>query len=115
MTDVSDATGQPPDEHASDAQFLEIAHGDRGVARHFRHSLEVLRDSTDDPGFAALVDDIVAGRKPPRALARSAAFDRVVAPRLAQATTYLASLDPAERARLEEQGRRELAELGEDD
>lgn len=105
------ADASPPLDPAVQAAFLDVAHGDRGLAKHFRDSLELLRDKTTDPGFLAVIDDVLAGRKPPRALARSAAFDRVVAPRLEQYTLYLATLTPEERDALAEQGRAQLAEL----
>jgi len=105
----------PPDPEAAERHFLHLTHGDRGAARHFRDSLESIRDTVDDPQLTTLVEDILAGRTPPRALVSSAAFNRAVAPRLAQVSERLNRLDPAQRAQLVEQGRRELAELGEKD
>ncbi|MQA85807.1 MAG: hypothetical protein GEV03_14600 [Streptosporangiales bacterium] len=60
--------------------MIDIARGDPVRSRQLRAALKTLRDRSNDREFRRLVDDVLAGRRALRDVARTQTFDRVVTP-----------------------------------
>jgi hypothetical protein len=91
--------------------LLDIARGDLARSRVLRASLQILRDSSKDPAFQAMVDEIMAGRKSLREASRSAVFDENVADKAESGARWFRGLSEEERESLSEQGKEQMARL----
>ena len=83
---------------------LDIARGDPARSKILRSSLKVLRDSSKDPEFRAMVDDILSGRTSFRKAIADPAFDRTIAEKAETGIRWFRELSDEERARLTEEG-----------
>lgn len=87
--------------------LLGITAQDAGLDRQLRDTLRTLRDSTT-PELRDLLDDVLAGRRSLREVARSPEWDSAVAPAAQQATEQWSALPPEQREALVQQGAEQL-------
>jgi hypothetical protein len=91
--------------------MIDIARGDLARSRQLRAALETLRDHSDDRAFKGLVDDVLAGRRGLRDIARTQAFDRAVTPLAQDFGRRYDELSDEEREQLARQGEEEYERL----
>src|SRR5665647_201890 len=96
---ISDQPEQP---------LLPLAAHDPGLDRRLRRDLATLRDRAAGTDLAMLLDDVLAGRRSLREVARTKAFDDVVAPAAQKMSEQWSVLSQDEKDALVESGRREL-------
>lgn len=94
--------------------LLDIARGDAARSRQLRSSLRVLRDRTENPEFRKLLDEVLAGRKGMREVARTSLFDQVVTPRVQQAVERLREMPEEEKQRRAAQAEAQLERFREE-
>ncbi|AEI13633.1 hypothetical protein [Cellulomonas gilvus] len=90
--------------------LLGITAQDAGMDRMLRRSLTELRDQNAGTPLGDLLDDVLAGRRSLRDVARTPEFDAAVAPAAQKATQQWAALSPEERDTLVAQGKAQLEE-----
>lgn len=89
----------PPEE-----PMIDIARGDPTRSRQLRAALETLRDRSDNREFRRLVDDVLAGRRGLRDVARTQAFDSVVTPLAQEFGRRYEEMSEEDREQLSRQG-----------
>jgi hypothetical protein len=90
--------------------LLGITVQDAGMDRMLRRSVVELRDRSAGTPLADLLDDVLAGRRSLRDVARTPEFDAAVAPAAREASEQWANLSPEERDALVAQGKATLEE-----
>jgi hypothetical protein len=90
--------------------LLGISARDAELDRRLRKDLVALRDWAPGIELANLLDDVLAGRRSLHDVARTSAFNDLVAPAVRQVTRRFAEPSPAEREALVEEGRLQQAE-----
>lgn len=95
-----------PDEHRR--PLLEITAHDPGMDRKLRRNLIALRDKSKGTEMADLLDDVLAGRKSLREVARTSAWNDAVAPAVDKMMEQWAKLSDPEKQVLAAQGREQL-------
>jgi hypothetical protein len=93
---------------SEDEPTLDIAHGNRQLARHLRAALELLRDRAHNDDFRRLTDDVLASRASLRDVYFTPAFAAGIDHGVEQFTQHFDKLSPEERDQLVEQGRQAL-------
>lgn len=94
--------------HQDPEPTLDVAHGDRVIARHLTESLRLLRARSEDEGFRRLVDDVLAGRRSLREVYATPEFAAGINPGVEEFARRYEKLDRDERERLAEEGQRQL-------
>lgn len=90
------------------APLLGLTAQDAGMDRQLRANLRTLRDRASSPDLAAMLDDVLAGRRNLREVARTPEWNEAVAPASQQMTQQWARLSPQERDALVAEGREQL-------
>lgn len=72
------------------------------------NALRALRDTSGDPAFRALLDDVVTGKKSLREAASTDVFDQGVEARVSKGLDRLRTMSPEEFDALAEQGEQAL-------
>jgi hypothetical protein len=103
-------TDQASGPQGDDEPALDIAHGNRQLARHLRAALELLRDQADDEDFRHLADDVLAGRASLRDVYFTPAFAAGIDQGVEQFAQRFDQLSREERDQLVEQGKRLLSD-----
>ncbi|VTR76650.1 hypothetical protein [Cellulomonas hominis] len=83
--------------------LLGLTAHDPAWDRHLRAQVSILRDRARGTELAALLDDVLAGRRTLREVARTPAFDEAVRPAVQRMATEWDSLSEAERDELARQ------------
>ncbi|ASR56069.1 hypothetical protein [Cellulomonas sp. PSBB021] len=94
--------------------LLSVTAGDAGADRVLRRQVAALRDQAVGTPLGDMLDDVLAGRRTLRDVARTPEFDEVVAPAARVATEQWAALTPQERETLVAQGREQVARAREE-
>lgn len=97
-----------PSQGEQPAPLLGVTATDAGLERQLRASLRTIRDRTQDPALAGMLDDVLAGRRSLRDVARTPEWNAAVESSTRQATQAWARMSPQERAELVQTGREEL-------
>lgn len=91
--------------------IFDVAHGDIGVSRQLRKSLEALQSVTANPDLRKRLGDVLAGRASMREFGMSDAFAQILDQVPKPIFDKAASMSEEERNRLAEQGQAELERL----
>lgn len=99
----------PADEQeGAQAPLLDLTAQDAGLDRQLRENLKTLRDRSGNAELASLLDDVLAGRRSLREVARTPEWNAAVAPAAQQMMQQWARLTPDERDALVAEGHEQL-------
>jgi len=88
--------------------LLGISTYDAGLDRQLRRNLTTLRDKSRGKELAGLLDDVLAGRRSLREVARTPEWNDAVAPAARQMAQQWAGLTPTQREEIIAQGQHQL-------
>ena len=100
MTEGTEPNDAPP--------LLGITEQDAGMDRMLRASVRTLRDQHAGTPLGEMLDDVLAGRRTLRDVARTPEWDAAVAPAAERMTEQWAELSTQEREQLVAEGQAEL-------